>query len=210
MLTGEKRQLFLPSGHITTNGIVHPEGNQIRHPTFLAFELNGLADFLKSLDGFGGLGEEIDGTGYIQTLQILLTLYHYGRVGGLSHQPVHLCMPGLSVDDHLTSVGEGFFVGRMHLILQMQHHRTGSIGDAQSLFPGFLVGFRRFSVRTDHHPGRLERTQSLMVDGLHAQSVQTRHLLLVVDNIAQTVERGLFLQLLLCHPDGTNHPVAKT
>ncbi|MDY6406410.1 MAG: hypothetical protein SPK97_04690, partial [Bacteroidales bacterium] len=82
---------------------------------------NGLYEAVETFDGFCGLREEVDGTGEVETAQLIDGLDDDGGVVSLSLQSNYFRVSGFAIDDNLRR--KGFvcamkFIARANTFLQ--------------------------------------------------------------------------------------------
>ena len=150
---GEVLQLGYAVGDVAANGVVRFQRN-IRFSIF-DFRLDGLYEGVKTFHGFGGLGEEVDGAGEIESVELFGGFDDDCRVVGLSLETDHFGVSGFAVDDDLRRYGFVVavrLVARADTILQFLDDRAGSIDDFASALLCDPVGRRGLAVCAEEYP----------------------------------------------------------
>ena len=176
-------------------------------------KLDGLHEGIESLDGLGRLGEKVYRAGEIKPVDLFRTFYYDGGVVGLTLQTDDFCMARLTVNHNLRRLSLVVlmrFVAGTDAVLQFLHHRTGGVNDFNPSLLRNPVCARRLAVRAKQYPRmRRQRAQIVVIDGRQTFHLQTRYLLTVMHDIAQTIKRTV-CQFAFCCFDRARHTKAKS
>ena len=91
------------------------------------------------------------------------TVDHDGVPFRLADQPQHFGVAGLAEDDDLSACRLHPFVGIPDLPLEAKYHWAGAVYYFKSLIFSQHIGFRRFSVRSEHHARTLWKTVQILL-----------------------------------------------
>ena len=202
VLCGKAGDIRHAVGYRAADGVEALEGGTLRY-----VRLDIVDDAMELIERLRGLGVKIDVAGEIELCHLIEVLDNDGLGFGLANETKDLGMTFLAEDHDLSGI---LIILPLDALLELEHHRTGSIDDLDIVLTGKLVSLRGLTVGTQQHLHIMQLAHIVVVDRDQSHLAQAFALHTIVDDITETIEGLALCKFLLSFLNGGGHTEAET